>query len=550
MKMKTRVIIILLIFNHFYLFSQDTKINLQKVNVVDNYTPKISISRKISDTPTINDTTKNIKKINYSFIEKNFNIFKKIDTISFAKIKKEPITKLYSKYLKIGLGNTSLPLIEGIYSSTRNKNWVYSARYAFQNSKSKTKDYDASFRNNIFHVDAKRIFSFGYIKGNISRESNVFSSHGSNSNLSESQRRQYWAYSNLNLTFENFDKKNIDYISSFKFSDLNENKENQFIFNTVFKKKFSLYNYSFLVEADINKHKINNSTLINDQNIFKLKPLMSGYFYGLKCDFGIKQYSIIKQNSDSKFNVFPYFKIKQILIPETFNVQFVIDGDINKNTYSSLSRINPFIVNTHSYDGVNLNLQNTITKYRLNFFLETKLLSDLSLIFTSNFSNKLNNPFFVLDKTTSYQNKFSILYDDINQFTFKTQLEWSPSDYSGLELTSIYHHYTSSYLSNVYDLPSFEFLIDGYYNLGNKFIGRINLFAEFHRIGIQKNSENNLLEEVILDNIIDFNLNFEYKYNSVLSAYLEGKRLIGGYEYWLNYPVVSPEIFLGISYKF
>ena len=63
--MKTRVIIILLIFNHFYLFSQDAKINLQKVNVVDNYTPKISISRKISDTPTINDTTKNIKKINY-----------------------------------------------------------------------------------------------------------------------------------------------------------------------------------------------------------------------------------------------------------------------------------------------------------------------------------------------------------------------------------------------------------------------------------------------------------------------------------------------------
>ena len=134
--------------------------------------------------------------------------------------------------------------------------------------------------------------------------------------------------------------------------------------------------------------------------------------------------------------------------------------------------------------------------------------------------------------------------------TFKTQLEWSPSDYYGLELTSIYHHYTSSYLSNVYDLPSFEFLIDGYYNLGNKIIGRINLFAEFQRFGIQKNSENNLLEEVILDNIIDFNLNFEYKYNSVLSAYLEGKRLIGGYEYWLNYPVVSPEIFLGISYKF
>ena len=52
-----------------------------------------------------------------------------------------------------------------------------------------------------------------------------------------------------------------------------------------------------------------------------------------------------------------------------------------------------------------------------------------------------------------------------------------------------------------------------------------------------------------LGNIIDFDLKLEYRYNKLLSAYLSGERLIGGYEIWQNYPVNPRQIQLGISYQ-
>ena len=42
----------------------------------------------------------------------------------------------------------------------------------------------------------------------------------------------------------------------------------------------------------------------------------------------------------------------------------------------------------------------------------------------------------------------------------------------------------------------------------------------------------------------------KYKYNKVFSAFLEGNRLLGGYQIWQNYPVVSPQVYLGVSYQF
>jgi hypothetical protein len=60
----------------------------------------------------------------------------------------------------------------------------------------------------------------------------------------------------------------------------------------------------------------------------------------------------------------------------------------------------------------------------------------------------------------------------------------------------------------------------------------------------------NIDESEQLNDIIDVNLSLEYKINNVFSSYLSAKNLIGGYQLWQNYSALSPQIQIGITYRY
>ena len=109
--MKNKVIITLLFFSSFNLWAQDQDLDVQEVDVVEQFIPTIPPARKIVDIPNIFDTVKVKKKVHYSTLSKQYQTAYQIDTIRAAKIKGEPIPRLYQTYLKLGLATQHyLPL--------------------------------------------------------------------------------------------------------------------------------------------------------------------------------------------------------------------------------------------------------------------------------------------------------------------------------------------------------------------------------------------------------------------------------------------------------
>ena len=148
-----------------------------------------------------------------------------------------------------------------------------------------------------------------------------------------------------------------------------------------------------------------------------------------------------------------------------------------------------------------------------------------------------------------YLNKFSVLYDDVKHLSVQVNANWNPLETKGINLSLVYNHYNLTNLNYPSGLPSFEVSLNGFYNLGGKIIAHLDVYTAFKRMAERTGQLDYALMEIDLGNIIDFDLKLEYRYNKVLSAYLSGKRLIGGYDVWQNYPVIPRQIQLGVSYQ-
>lgn len=558
--MKNRLLIIGLAFSSFAVFGQDNDLDTQEVNVIEQYVPTVPPARKINDIPQIIDTVKTEKIVHYSTLPKQYQTAYQIDTIKPAKIKGEPIPKLYQTFLQLGLGNAALPSFEGYYNSLRNKQWNYGFELGYHNATAKAKGFDAAFQKNRVAAYGKGIFDFGVVNTNLSREGNVYSAHGSQSSLEEEKMRQYWAYSQFNISLESKhnSKDRLRHITQLHFSDLNEMTENNFSFSSALKKRFGVYDYSVAFKADY----YTNNTAKNiafsadtiKEGVYTLSPRFKGDLYGVKLSAGFDEV-VNNRMTDTvglNFHFYPQLRADYDIVPELFKVYGGLRSGLQKNSYWSLSKENPFVLNALPYDGSAVGLKNTSTSLDVYAGLNTYFNSDIRLGAEVSFAKKKDMAFFHLNASSVWGNKFDVVYHDGTHLNLSADVSWKPSDKKGVDLVLNYHYYAldddMTGLPEALYKPSFQAELNTFYNLGDKIIGHLGLYGAFGRKYTYSNPAYPVNEELMKD-IIDVDLMIEYRYNKVLSGYLKGSNLIGGYEIWQNYPVISPQIQLGFSYQ-
>ena len=109
-----------------------------------------------------------------------------------------------------------------------------------------------------------------------------------------------------------------------------------------------------------------------------------------------------------------------------------------------------------------------------------------------------------------------------------------------------YHKYNVDSLRNYAYKPMLTSRLEYNYNIGDKIFTQLDIMGAFKRSTAIDSSS----LAPILNDIIDVNLSLEYKYSAIFSAYLKAENLIGGYQIWQNYPVLGPQVFFGLSFRF
>ena len=539
-------------------FSQ-TKANRDSTTIISEtvFKPFLNDAFKIKENPSIKDTNKLIPQLKYSFLSKQIPVSFKLEPIKAAKIKGEPLKKLYRGYAKAGFGTNTTPLLELYYNSKRSKNLSYGFfGKHFSSTGINSIDY-SGFSDNKINVFAKHFSKDFTTFGKLGYTRNVNHYYGydakdaaliPNDDFIKQQLNKFNADFSLTRNFT--DTTQFDYYAKLAFHHIKDHfqvSENHFKANGELSKYHKKELYAIGIEMNYNKLV---NTINQDNNlIVGLTPTISTTNKKWKFQVGLGLF--LNSYPDTKFHFYPNAEFKYNVVENIIIPYVGIKGGLKGNNLNNFYNENPFI-NTNL-----LAIQNSNQKYDVYGGIRGSLSSKIT--FNTSFSQQKvqGMPLYVKDLSNLLENQFIINYDTVSFTTITGELTYQKLEKFKLILNGKYFNYNPQSEIKAWHKPELKISLSGIYDLSDKIIVR----ADFFYIGkqfaktfktITTNSTITLTEEAkTLDGFFDLNLGVEYRYTKKLSAFIQFNNIASTpYKKWDDYPTQRFGVLGGLTYSF
>jgi hypothetical protein len=238
----------------------------------------------------------------------------------------------------------------------------------------------------------------------------------------------------------------------------------------------------------------------------------------------------------------PELEASMQVIPQVLNVYAGINGAVHKNTFKSVSDENPFIKS-------NLPLLLTDKKFNIYGGVKTSLTKSMDLNASISDAVIDNEPFYVNDTNNLTQNKYTLIYDNVNLFQLSASLLFKYNDKLNIAISANLYKYTADKELKAWQKPAFEANLSIHYNISNKIICNADIFM-ISRLS-PKIIEAGQIKAKDASNAFDVNLGLEYRYSKIFSGFLKLNN-IGAvrYQNWYNYPLQRFSLMAGLTYAF
>lgn len=550
-------------------FSQEEETIIEEITFEAERT--ITLPYRLTSNPEIIDTVIALPTFTYPLLTKSMEIAISVEEIEASKIKIiGKLEKLYPGYVKLGLGNYTMPLGEVYFNALRNRNINYGAHLNHLSSFGNLKGYAPS----QFDRTTGKVFGDFYFQRNFLETEFNYLNHGyhyygiENDSISkDSLRNRIGSYKGT-VMFSNIPIKdsaklkykfNVGYRFSHEFNrdsskltHLNA-RENNINIGTNFKYKH--LNNLFALQADVllNYYKFGETdTSISAiyrkdtrNNIFSLKPTVTSYWFKNKLKGEIGLDVNFDLNADKILKVIPivsaqYDLLKGILIPYAG-----IEGDLQQNSFYSLNRINEFMVSS-------IDIKNTkvFSVYGGIKGSISKAISYNVSIFSTKYSD---HALFVNDSIFSDNYKFNVIYDDVSMTGLKGSITYQMKEKLKVDAYTKLTKNIASKEDYAWNLPELTIGMRGSYNLYDKILIKADIRTE----GGRKNPAGLLINDPAIEDkfklgfLTDINIGAEYRYTKRLSVFLNMNNVAHQmYKRWANYPVYGFQIMGGLTFSF
>jgi hypothetical protein len=542
------IIITVSLTTNMYLLAQET-ID-KEIVVVKPYEPVLSDAHKINLLPGINDTTTIKPTFTYIISPRKYETEYEIKPIKAATLKAESLDKLYKTYLKLGVGNYFVPLVEVNINSLRSRDkWlgIYLKHNSINGKIRLDEDIKVNpgYNDNIALIEAKKIFKKSVLSGYVSPEFLGLNFYGYNPllgeiNIDKDSLKQNYFYTNAGIRMASAykDSLHLNYDAAFQYGytkDHYDNNEHAFRLSAELNKHFR--NQVFGMGAGFS-HYLSPETLDSVNNtVIRFEPWFSRssteFTYKLGLDLTTDIYG-----DDAHFYIYPiaFMQIKvldKIMIP-----YFGVNGRLEQNHFGKITRENMYLM-------PGLSTRNT--HHKINAFIGIKgnYYSKLSYHLNFNYDIADDMYFFINDTVDILGNKFLVEYDDIERINLMGEMIFTPLDKLSFALKGNYYHYRLDSLEYAWHKPTTEISLFTTYNLKDKFLFEGNLFYIGNRYARAVSGE-----PVKLSGYTDLSLGVEYRYSKVLSAFIRLNNILGmKQETWMYYPGMRFNMLLGFTYS-
>lgn len=534
-------------------FSQ-TGINDINYGVKSDFEPTIKDAIKFADLPEIKDSVRQIKNIKYGIASNP--MFPKYETqlIGAAKMKNEPLPKLYYSLLKIGYGPLyNMPYGEFWIANNRSRDNTYGAHLKHLSSTTHLKDVGyGGFSDNGINVFGKKMYKKHSLKGDFNYERNVIHYYGFDTTLNHINdnnytRQRYQLFEpKIQLQSHYTDSTHINHdlkLSYYNLQNLNREEENNikvkadgsFFIN---KEKLNLN-----ILTDFYNHKQSNDTLNN--LIFTLNPSFEARGVKWHANVGIAA-TIDNFKDKTRFYFYPQLNVNYNVYENMIVPYAGVKGGLIKNSFRSLTHENPFTDTTLRYT-------NTNNKYNIFGGIRGNLSSNTSYDAAVSYAQYDSLYFYVIDYGGPNQlyNHFNVLYDNTSLITVGGQLKHQLKEKLNLIASGNYYIYKPKNLIRAYHKPDFDLTFSGIYNLQSKIILRADLIFMGKQWALTQVTDTgtSTLKPKQLKGWADLNLEAEYRYSKMLSFFARANNIANQrYFRWERYPTQRFNFMIGLTF--
>ncbi len=536
-----------------------------EVTTIAPYNPTISDATRIRMNPVISDTSTLKPDLSYSISSHLFETHFTPDSIKAAKLSGEPFSKLYHFLAKGGFGNYTTPYFEVFYNNLRSRQTSIGMHYMHLSSHGDMAGHAyPGFSNNQADVFVKQYLSQSTFSSEIIYKRDVVHYYGFNPtdypSISDDNIKQRFSFVDVNLDYQSnyIDSTKLNhsiYLGFYNLGDLFNTSENCFKLGGVIDKNLKISNLTnrqtLGIKADLRFYDNSNSKALS---IIKLNPFISTNFNQFNFLVSL-DVNIATNNGTTNYYTYPNVEVQLNFIPNVLNFYGGIGGEITPNTYKSLSDDNPFV---NSYNNVSL----TNNKFMFYGGLKSSLSRNLNLSVSLKGSNLYSMPLFIpysynsqifLQNTsigTGLNNTFLLVYDHIKLLNINAELAYTSGDKWNVMFYASYDKYTPQNQEKAWYKPAFKLGTTLFYNINDKFIIRGSLTARTGVYGIYFNSDNHQ-ETKKIDGFTDLSLGIEYRYNKLLSAFINLNNIAAQrYSYWYDYPSYKLNLLGGLTFSF
>jgi hypothetical protein len=544
------------------------QLDFDEIKVIAPYEPTISDAFKTSFNPGLVDTLQIDIAFDYSINPIQVPTRFSLDPLSPARMRGEPLSKLYNGYVKAGLGNYITPFGEVFYNSLRSNEYAYGMNLKHLSSAGGIDDYGHSgYADNKINFYGKRFLRNHTIEGDLNYERNMVHYYGFKRDdyladttmlrfideLSKNDIRQVFHFLSPSLSFKSnyTDDTKLQHDLNLNYhylTDRYDAAEHRLGFAARLDRSIGndplgfADNQSF--HMDVSADYFHNSTFTDTLNtgLISLMPALSAQFRDFQFLIGVNASFQLDTVSNARF--YPLAGAQLNLINNVLTAYVNLGGEMQKQTLRNVSLANPFI-NTNSP------LAFTNKKFELKGGIKGSISSFASYNVSVATSSWGNYGLFVTDTTFTLNNRFNIVYDNMRLFNFRAELFSNVGERLKVRTGIDYFEYTTENELEAWHLPTLQIDLSVKYNIQDKIILSADAFARNSVYARVFDETGNVQREEIHGFHVDANLGIEYRYTKILSVFLklnniQNQRL----EKWYNYPSQKFNFMGGVTYAF
>jgi len=557
-------------------FAQDPDtLQAGSVLIVKDFEPTIPEAYKLKSSPKIFDTL-NVKRepLKYDVLSKSLSTQFQPKPLKAAKLKGEPLEKLYNAHARFGVGLYATTYGDLLVNNLRSKKSNFGLNYHHHASNGGVNNAGYSgFNRNEVELHGKRYLYNKILSGSVFYDQHNLHRYGfspdtvlDNTFQNDLQRddifQRFISYG-ANMRFASFikDSNKINFDFRLKYRHVEEFYDS---YEDNFKLDASLDRYlekdfvrlNFGVDYNDYVPELLSNNLVASWQSVNVISYLNPYVQRSTPDWQIKAGLKVMAESDSvsRFNFYPdiyarYNMLRNLLIP-----YLGVGGGMERFGLEGVRQMNPWIISSP-------NTLNTNTSLRLYGGLRGQFSKRSSFNLMAEQKWVRNMPFFVNDYSNviasqSIANQFLVVYDTVAVLNVAAEFSLEDIGRLSLFLRGDYFAYNTKNLSAPWHMPDYKLTATGVYDMKDKLVFKADLFVIGKRTAFTPFASEG--EDLgygeygkKLPLLLDLNLGAEYRYNKRISAFLNVYNVANSkYNIWNNYPMQGITVLGGLTFSF